>query len=105
MRGNPLSRRNGLGVAGWAVVTDALERVTSLTSLNDCKQYAAIRAGGVKEMQLDGKELGIWVTRFLARSASTLTRLNLWYGGGTPIHLLKYTRFSLIINHRYQSQH
>ncbi len=57
-------------------MSDALERVTSLTSLNGCAQYAAIRAGGVAEMALSGKELGVCVTRFLERSASTLTKLD-----------------------------
>ncbi len=65
-----------MGVAGWAAVADALEGVTSLTSLNGCNQYTAIRAGGVKEMKLNGKELGVWTARFLERSASTLTSLD-----------------------------
>jgi hypothetical protein len=71
-----LFRGNKLGVAGWAAVTDALEAVTSLTSLNGCNQYAAIRAGGLREMNLGGMELGLWVGRFLERSASTLTKLD-----------------------------
>ncbi len=57
-------------------MSDALERVTSLTSLNGCEQYVAIRAGGVAEMALNDKELGVCVSRFLERSASTLTKLD-----------------------------
>ena len=59
-------------------MADALERVTSLTSLNGCDKYTAIRAGGLRELKLDGKwELGVWATRFLERSGSTLTTLDL----------------------------
>ncbi len=68
---------NQLGFAGWAAVADALEHVTSLTSLNGCDQYASIRAGGLAEMNLGGKGLEVWAARFLERSASTLTRLDL----------------------------
>jgi hypothetical protein len=70
-------RGNQLGVAGWAAVEGALERITSLTSLNGCDQYAAIRAGGLEELKLGGTELGVWAGQFLERSASTLTTLDL----------------------------
>jgi hypothetical protein len=58
-------------------VADALERVTSLTSLNGCDKYAAIRAGGLAKMKLGGTELGVWAAGFLERSGSTLTTLDL----------------------------
>jgi hypothetical protein len=70
-------RENELGVAGWAAVADALERVTSLTSLNGCDEYASIRAGGLTAMKLGGTELGVWAARFLKQSGSTLTTLDL----------------------------
>ena len=73
-------RGNQLGVAGWAAVADALERVTSLTRLNGCGQYAAIRAGGLREMRLGGTELGVWAGRFLERSGATLTTLDVRWG-------------------------
>ena len=72
----PGRRGNQLGVAGWAAVADALERVTCLTRLNGCGDYAAIRAGGLRELYLYGTELGVWAARFLERSASTLTTLD-----------------------------
>ncbi len=58
-------------------MADSLERVTSLTTLNGCDQYAAIRAGGQAGMDLGGTELGVWAARFLERSASTLTTLDI----------------------------
>jgi hypothetical protein len=70
-------RGNRLGVVGWEAVADALEHVTSITALNGCCQCAAIRAGGQAEMKLGGTELGVWATRFLERSVSTLTTLDL----------------------------
>ena len=74
-------RGNQLGVAGWAAVADALERVTSLTRLNGCGQYAAIRAGGLREMRLRSEwELGVWAGRFLERSGATLTTLDVRWG-------------------------
>ncbi len=69
-------RGNPLGVAGWAAVADALERVTSLTSLNGCGRYAAIRADGLREMKLGDTELGVWASLFLERSCATLTTLD-----------------------------
>jgi hypothetical protein len=73
----PPCRGNRLGVKGWAAMSDAIEAITSLTCLNGCDQYAAIRAGGVTEMRLGGTELGVWAARFLERSASTLTSLDI----------------------------
>ena len=59
-------------------MADALERVTSLTSLNGCGQYGAIRAGGLRELKLNKEwELGVWSARFLERSGATLTALDL----------------------------
>ena len=79
-----LFRENQLGVEGWAAVSDALKRVMSLTSLNGCGQYAAIRAGGLAELELKQEwELGVWAARFLERSGATLTALDVrWRGGG-----------------------
>jgi hypothetical protein len=75
-------RGNQLDLAGWAAVADALERVTCLTSVNGCGQFAAIRAGGLREMQLGGTELGVWAARFLERSGATLTTLDVRYAYG-----------------------
>jgi hypothetical protein len=78
-----------LGVAGWAAVSDALERVTGLTSLNGCGDYAAICAGGLKELTLNKEwELGVWAARFLKRSARTLTKLDVRYRYHTIILVL-----------------
>ncbi len=62
---------------GWTAIVDAVEGVTSLTSLNGCAAYAGIRAGGQTELLLGGKELGVAVTRFLPRSGETLAGLDL----------------------------
>ncbi len=58
-------------------VADALEGVTSLTSLNDCDTCRAIRAGEQTELLLGWTELGMWAARYLECSASTLTTLDL----------------------------
>ena len=58
-------------------MADALEHVTSLTSLNGCGQYAAIRTGGLAEINLSRTELWMWAARFLERSAATLTTLDI----------------------------
>ena len=75
-RPHSIVRGNRLGFDGWVAVADALERATCLTRLNGCGEYGAIRAGGVREMRLGGTELGVWAARFLERSGSTLTTLN-----------------------------
>lgn len=56
---------------------DALERCTGLTSLNDYDEYQDILDGGLVEFQDQGHELALAVGRFLPRSASTLTCLEL----------------------------
>ena len=61
-------------------MADALESITSLTSLNGFSEYAAVHAGGLTDLYLDSSnELGGWVpfmARYLERSAGTLTTLN-----------------------------
>ena len=71
-------RDNRLSVAGWAAVVDALEFFTSLTSLNDCDLYSAIRVGGETDINLLDTDLALWAAPFLERSASSLERLNFW---------------------------
>jgi hypothetical protein len=67
-----------VGAAGWTAIADALEAVTSLTSLNGCDRYAAIRAGRQTELALCGEmELGVAVARYLPCSADSLTKLDL----------------------------
>ncbi len=65
---------------GWTAVADALERITTLTSLNGCDRVAAIQAGGQAEIMLGGTELWLWAARHLWRSASSLTRLDVRCG-------------------------
>ena len=66
-----------MDAAGWTAIADALDAVTSLTSLNGCALYAGIRAGGQRVLALGGTELGVAVARYLPRSAETLTTLDL----------------------------
>ena len=67
-----------MDAAGWTAIADALEAVTAVTSLNGCPHYAAIRAGGQRELKLDGKwELVVAVARYLPRSAESLTMLDI----------------------------
>jgi hypothetical protein len=66
-----------VGAAGWTAIADALDGITSLTSLNGYDRCHAVRMGGVAELHLTGTELGVAVARFLPRSADTLTLLEL----------------------------
>ena len=67
-------------------MADALERVTSLTSLNGCGQYAAILAGGLAMLKLEKEwELGLWAACFLERSNATLTALDVRWSGGCGV--------------------
>jgi hypothetical protein len=76
------ARGNKLGADGWTAVADALEGVMSLTSLNGCDKCRAIRAGGQTQLLLEKEwELGVWAARYLPRSASTLTTLDLRHAG------------------------
>ena len=71
-------RGSGVDGAGWTAMADALEAVTTLTRLNGCDRYEAIRAGAQSEVALDGKwELAVAVARYLPRSGATLGRLDL----------------------------
>ncbi len=79
-----IRRGNQLGVSGWTAVADALEQARSLTSLNGCDLYAAICAGGMKEMKLEQEwELVVWASRFLERSSSTLTTLDIRFAAAS----------------------
>ena len=71
-------RKSRVDGEGLTAMADALEAVTTLTSLNGCDRYAAIRAGGLSEVVLDGEwELAVAVARYLPRSGATLGRLDL----------------------------
>ncbi len=73
----PNRRGNQLDVAGWAAVADALMGITSCTSLNGCDQFAAMREGGLRVMTLEREwELGSCAWKFVERSSSTLTKLD-----------------------------
>ncbi len=77
MRVDAARRGNQLDVAGWANVADALMGITSCTLLNGCDQFAAIREGGLRVMKLEREwELGSCAWKFVERSSSTLTRLD-----------------------------
>ena len=65
-----------MDAAGWTAVADALEAVTSLTSLNGCALYGGIRAGGQRELLLGGTEVVVAVARYLPRSSESLTTLD-----------------------------
>ena len=58
---------------------DALEKITSLESLNEYSGYRSLKAGGLAELDLAGKRLGVAAARFLSKSTNTLTTLNLRY--------------------------
>ncbi len=56
---------------------DALEGCTGLTTLNGYDKFQGILDGGLAEFYDGGHELALAVGRFLPRSASTLTTLDL----------------------------
>ena len=58
---------------------NVLERLTGLTSLNGCKKFQQILAGSIVELDLEGTEIALAIGRFLPRSASTITSLDLKY--------------------------
>jgi hypothetical protein len=70
-------RGNEPGVAGWEAIMDVLKGCTGLTALNGCDKYREILAGSLTELDLEGTEAALAVGRFLPRSASTLTLLDL----------------------------
>jgi hypothetical protein len=55
----------------------ALEGCTSLSSLNGCEEYRQVLAGGIRKLDVDGKELGVALGPYLERSASTLVALEM----------------------------
>jgi hypothetical protein len=65
-----------LGVKGWNKVMEALTSCKALTSLNTLDSYHAVLQGGLRELDLDNKELAVALGRYLPRSASTLTKLD-----------------------------
>ncbi len=74
-----LGRQNRLEADGWTAVIDVLEGITALTSLNlsPSSWMRAISEGGQTEILVNQEyELGVFVLRYLERSASTLIRLD-----------------------------
>ena len=77
-----IRRQNDLDTSAWHQVMDSLEAVTSVTSLNGLNSVGGLFAGSQTEVQLGWKGLGqkeavVAVARLLARSGTTLTRLDL----------------------------
>ncbi len=70
-------RGNSLGVAGWDAAMAGLSQLSSLTSLNGYDGFAQLRHGGLTELDLEGRELGVAVRGLLGRSRDSLTSLNL----------------------------
>jgi hypothetical protein len=74
-----LTRKNQLGPKAWEAIVDALERCPDVVVLNGSDKYRAVRAGGLSDFNDEGHELALAMSRFLPRSASTLTSLHLKY--------------------------
>jgi hypothetical protein len=75
----PFRRDNGLGLRGWEVILQAVEKCSRLESLNGCDQYQDIISGRVVDLQADGCDIAaaLIAGQLLHRSASSLTSLNL----------------------------
>ncbi len=86
-------------------MADALEGVEFLSSLNGCDKYAAIRKGGLQDLDLRHTELGLWVARFLERSSSTLTKLDLRLKFGLAYFISSVTAGARSTLHRYTRSH
>jgi hypothetical protein len=65
-----------LGVKGWSRVMEAVTNCTALTSLNTLDSYHAVLHGGMRELDVDNKELVVALGRYLPLSAATLTKLD-----------------------------
>ena len=70
------NRGNGFGAEGWKTVMDAVDRCKSLSSLNCFDSFNEVQKGGLRELDMDNKELVVALARYLPRSASTLTKLD-----------------------------
>ncbi len=55
---------------------DAVDSCKSLSSLNCLDCFNAVQQGGLRELDIDNKELAVALARYLPRSASTLTKLD-----------------------------
>jgi hypothetical protein len=56
---------------------DALERCTGLTTLNGYGRFQDVLSGALTQIRDGGQELALAFMRYLPRSASTLTSLDL----------------------------
>jgi hypothetical protein len=68
---------NQLGLIGWRCIIAALEGCTNLSSLNGFSDYQKVLSGGIRKLDIDGKELALAFGPYLVRSASSLTALEM----------------------------
>ena len=69
-------RGNKLGKEGWDRVMTAVAKCKALSSLNSLDSYHAVLQGGLRELDVDNKELAVAIGRHLPGSAWTLTKLD-----------------------------
>jgi hypothetical protein len=65
-----------LGVKGWNRVMDAVTICQALSSVNTLDSYHAVLQGGMRELDVDKKELLVALGRYLPLSSSTLIKLD-----------------------------
>ena len=72
---------NEMGRDGWKAVLDAVEACPLLSSLNAYTWFNQLLQGSLSDLNLEDQKIGLdggcVMGRFLGRSASTLTSLNL----------------------------
>jgi hypothetical protein len=69
-------RGNHLGVKGWDRVMTAVTNCKALSSLNSLDSYHAVLQGGLRELDVNNKELAVALGRHLPLSSPTLTKLD-----------------------------
>ena len=65
-----------LGMKGWSRVMESVANCKLLCELNTLDRYHAVLQGGLRELDLDNKELAVALGRYLPLSAPTLTKLD-----------------------------
>mmetsp|Transcript_70707 Transcript_70707/g.188737 ORF Transcript_70707/g.188737 Transcript_70707/m.188737 type:complete len:841 (-) Transcript_70707:766-3288(-) len=72
-------RDNEFSDPGWMNIAAEFHKLGALAKLNGCKEYEAVRRGGLDKVQLSGvgRDLVLAMAPLLPRSASTLKNLDL----------------------------
>ena len=73
------ARGNGFRLTDWTTIMNSLERISALSCLNGFREYQSVLFGGMTALDISFIDVPLAISKFLPRSAQTLTSLEIRY--------------------------